>query len=125
MASLTDVIKKYHLQQRKERDSEALEVGNSPFYIKITKEDDTYRIRIEVDKERLDELIEEMLDEGNTKDDIVDTLDEMLDEVIRIAYEVVTALEKQGLEIKPELTSSVMDIKDFLMDELEYLEEVS
>ncbi|UXD22342.1 hypothetical protein IPA_03685 [Ignicoccus pacificus DSM 13166] len=124
MTSLSDVIKKYQLQPRKEGKEEELEVGNSPFYIKITK-DDVYKVRIELDKERLEELIEELIDEGNTKDDIIDTLDEMLDEAIRIAYEIINSLEKQGIEIKSELTSSVMDIKDYLIEELEYLEEIS
>ena len=124
MKGLKEVIAKYKLRTEEERDIKKLEVGNSPFHILLI-ENKEYKVRIGVDKDKLDELIQEMIDEGNPKEDISDALDEMLDETLRIAYDIITALERMGYEVKSELTSSVMDIKDLLAEELEYLEEIS
>jgi len=124
LKGLKEVIAKYKLRTEEERDIKKLEVGNSPFHILLI-ENKEYKVRIGVDKDKLDELIQEMIDEGNPKEDISDALDEMLDETLRIAYDIITALERMGYEVKSELTSSVMDIKDLLAEELEYLEEIS
>ncbi|NPA85442.1 MAG: hypothetical protein GXO07_05525 [Crenarchaeota archaeon] len=121
--SLEDVVKRYKVELVEDEEGKKLLVPSTPFYI-IVKEGRPAVVRLGVDRERLEELIEEMFEEGESADSVEDALNEMIDDVIRIAYSVINELEKEGKEVKSELLSSVMDIKDILSEELEYVEEV-
>jgi len=117
------VAKKYGLEVVRAENETKLLVPTSPFFIVIREGNPTV-VRLGVDEERLAEVIEEMLEEGETKESVEDALDEMIDETIRMAYSVISELEREGREVKSELLSSVMDIKDLLSEQLEYAEEV-
>ena len=117
------MVKKYNMELVEDERETKLLIPASPFYI-VIKKSDPLVIRLDVDKDKLDDLIEEMLEEGESAESVEDALNEMIDDTIRIAYSVINELEKEGHEVKSELLSSVMDIKDILSEELEYVEEV-
>jgi len=121
--SLGDLVKKYNMELVEDERETKLLIPASPFYI-VIKKSDPLVVRLDVDKDKLDDLIEEMLEEGESAESVEDSLNEMIDDTIRIAYAVINELEKEGHEVKSELLSSVMDIKDILSEELEYVEEV-
>ncbi len=120
---MDEVVKKYSLEVKEDEESTKFYIPMTPFYV-VVKKGEPMVVRLEVDRDRLEELIEEMLEEGESKESVEDALDEMVDDAVRIAYSIINALEKQGAEIKSELLSSVMDVKDILTEELEYVEEV-
>ena len=120
---IEEVAKKYGLEAVELDGEKRLVARTSPFYI-VIKEGNPTVVRIGVDKEKLSDLIEEMLEEGETPEGVEDILDEMIDETIRIAYTVIGELEKEKKEVKSELLSSVMDIKDIVSEQLEYVEEL-
>jgi len=121
---LDSVVQKYKLEVTDEGTKKIYRVPNTPLYISVQEEDGKAVVRIDVDKDRLDELIQEMIEEGESRDSIEDALDEMIDESIRIAYEIINNLEKEKKEVKSELLGSVLDVKEIISEELEYLEEI-
>ncbi|ALU12362.1 hypothetical protein EYM_02830 [Ignicoccus islandicus DSM 13165] len=124
MTSISDAAKKFKLQRVSKDDEELLLIPNSPFYV-VVKKGPVFRVRIGVDWDKMEEIAQEMIDEGEDKEDVLDVMDDLLDEALKIAYDVIKSLEREGKEVKSELTSSIMDIKDEMIDRLEYLEEVS
>ncbi len=124
MTSVSDTINRFKLQRIDKGDEEVLLIPNSPFYV-LVKKGPRYVVRIEADWDRVEEMAQDMLDEGEDKEDVLDAMDDLLDEALKIAYDLIKSYEKEGIEVKSELTSSIMDIKDEMMDRLEYLEEVS
>ena len=124
MTSVSDTAKKFRLSRIDKGTEELLIIPNSPFYV-IIKKGPQFVVRIGADWDKVEEMAQEMIDEGEDREDVIDVMDDLLDEALKIAYDVIKSLEKEGKEVKSELTSSIMDIKDEMMDRLEYLEEVS
>ena len=122
--NLDAIIQKYKLEVVEEGDKKLYKIPNTPLYITVKEENGKAVVRIDVDKERLDEIIQEMIEEGESRDSIEDAIDEMIDETVRIAYEIVSGLEKEKKEVRSELLGSVLDAKEIITEELEYLEEI-
>ncbi len=102
-----------------EEDGEVkLSARGAPIYVSIKRRGDEYVVRIEVDKDEIQDYLEDLMEEGD-KEDALDALEEMIGEMKDVALDLISEMKKRGYKVRSEIASSVMDIRDVVDDLME------
>ncbi len=101
-----------------ENDEIKLGARGVPIYVLLKRRDNEYVVRIEVDRDEIQDYLEDLMEEGD-REDVMDALEEMIGEMKDVALELISEMKRRGYKVRSEIASSVMDIRDVVDDLME------